>query len=529
MIEDEFYKTPTIVDLGEEKINEPLPAKIGDYKIESLLNKGGMSILYLGTHPDTHEPITIKVLSKEYLSHPEMVDRFLQEAEIIELTNHPNIVKLYGHGRWEGGLFIAMEFIQGISLRQMILQQTMSLKRSLEVVLQISHALAHLHAHGVIHRDLKPENILLTAQGGVKVIDFGIAALYPEEEAKKKHRKRIMGTPSYMSPEQREDPMNVTYASDIFSLGVITYELVLGRLSHGVIHLALMPKGLQKILSKALQPLAKDRYEDIIDFIKDISLYLTSPEIKRDMRGSDYLGELSENLKEAQNLVVTHEVPTWPRAEIGIASNSNTAISSVYYDFFQKKNGVYSVVIGESIATGVEGLLYIAMLRGMIRSLNEFIEQPKELTLKLNQLILEEGKDRSYSLAYLTLFPNEERFSYIACGYSPLWYLPNGSDTPRRLAADNLALGLTSDLEIFEVESNWHVGDSVLLHTFQAGLSKSVADLEIDERFFLEALQENIFLPPKAQVEAIFRKVTREESRSLFERPVTIIGIERTG
>lgn len=529
MTEANFHKTPTLLEFEEEEIAPPMPKEIGGYKIESLLNKGGMSLLYLGIHPQSHEPLTIKVLSNAYLSQPEGVKRFLQEAEIIELTNHPNIVKLYGHGRWEGGLYIAMEFIQGLSLRQMILQQTMSLKRALEIVLQIAHAISHLHAHGIIHRDLKPENILLTSEGGVKVIDFGIAALYESDMEKKTGKKRIMGTPSYMSPEQREDPTNVSFTSDIYSLGVITYELVLGRLSHGVIHLALMPKGLQKILSKALQPDLKERYQDIVDFIRDVSEYLSSDELKRDLRGVDYLGELSENLKEAQNLVVTNKIPEWPRMDIAIASNSNSAISSVYYDFFQVKNGVYSIVIGESIATGVEGLLYIATLRGMIRSLNGLVENRKELVLKLNNLVMEEGEDRSYSLAYLTLFPNEDRFSYISCGYSPLWYHAAGADGPRRLAAENLALGLTHDLDILEVESNWNVGDSVLLHTFQAGLSKSVADLEFDEEVFLDSLKENLYLPTKQQVDAIFRKVTKAEAQSLFERPITIIGVERTG
>src|ERR1700733_8205323 len=156
---DDFHKRQTLVGLpGTSDLlsTDELPSKIGGYKIESLLSKGGMSLLYLGIHPETHEPLAIKVLSSKYLSHPEMVERFMREAEIIELTNHPNIVKLFGHGKWAGGVYIAMEFIQGISLRQMLLQEAMSLKRALDVVLQISHALVHLHAHGIIHRDLKP-------------------------------------------------------------------------------------------------------------------------------------------------------------------------------------------------------------------------------------------------------------------------------------------------------------------------------------------------------------------------------------
>ncbi len=232
---------------SNSSVNE-LPSQIGGYKIESLLNKGGMSLLYLGVHPETHEPITIKVLSSKYVSHPEMVERFMREAEIIELTDHPNIVKLYGHGKWEGGVYIAMEFVQGLSLRQMILQQAMSLKQALKITLQIAYALTHLHSHGIIHRDLKPENILLTAQGGVKVIDFGISQIYTEKESSK--NRHLIGTPIYMSPEQREDPLKVSFSTDIYSLGIIMYEVVLGRLCYGEIHLSSVSRGLQKILAK---------------------------------------------------------------------------------------------------------------------------------------------------------------------------------------------------------------------------------------------------------------------------------------
>ena len=324
-------------------MQDELPKKIGDYKIESLLNKGGMSLLYLGIHPETHAPIAIKVLLSKFVSHPEMIDRFMREASLIELTNHPNIVKLYGHGKWEGGVYLAMEFVQGISLRQMILQEAMSLKRALEVILQISHALTHLHVHGIIHRDLKPENILLTAQGGVKVIDFGISQMHTE---KPDPTRKFIGTPVYMSPEQRIDPLQVSFSTDIYALGIITYELVLGRLCHGVVHLSLVPRGLQKILSKALQPKPEDRYEDIVDFIKAISDYLSSGAIKKDMRGSDYSGELSENLKEAQVVLIPKEPPKWPRVDMALASNCSSALSSVYYDFFQQKDGAYHIVMG---------------------------------------------------------------------------------------------------------------------------------------------------------------------------------------
>jgi eukaryotic-like serine/threonine-protein kinase len=502
-----------------------LPKKIGPYKIESLLNKGGMSFLYLGIHPETHEPIAIKVLLPKYVSNPEMVEQFMREAEIIELTNHPNIVQLYGHGQWEGGVYIAMEFIQGISLRQMILQQAMSLQRALQVILQISYALTHLHAHGIVHRDLKPENILLTASGGVKVIDFGISLLHTDLLAKS--RKRMLGTPVYMSPEQRADPLHASFSSDIFALGIITYELVTGRLCHGTIHISEVPRGLQKILAKTLQPKPEDRYEDIVDFSSAVSRYLASDELKKDRRGSDYLGEFSENLKAAQVVLVPKTIPKWPRLELAVASNCNSAISSLYYDFLQPKDGIYMIVIGESLTTGVEGMLHIAILKGMVRALSSAIENPIDFVKSLNTRVLEAGMGEVFSFSLLTLYPIIERFSYISCGYIPLWYISAGAESPRRLAADNVPLGSRPMADVIEVDSNFSIGDSLLLHTFQAGRAKQLAEIELDEAQFLEALMENFFLSPQKQVDAIFRKVSQKDGRAFFERPLAVIGLER--
>src|SRR5437868_4613956 len=113
MAKEDFYKQNTLPEGLSEIIKtsprpSEIPKMIGPYKIENLLEKGGMSLLYLGVHPETNEPTTIKVLLPKFLSHPDVVQRFLTEAEIIAMSDHPNIVKLYGHGEWEGGLYIAM-------------------------------------------------------------------------------------------------------------------------------------------------------------------------------------------------------------------------------------------------------------------------------------------------------------------------------------------------------------------------------------------------------------------------------------
>jgi len=501
-----------------------IPQQIGDYRVDCLLDKGGTSEVYLGVHPKTREPVAIKVLAQKHLANVEAAKRFLHEAELIQTANHPNIIRIFNYGRWEHGFYIAMEFVQGICLREMILQQAMSLRRAIEVALQIAHAVTHLHVLGVIHRDLKPENVMLTAQGGVKLIDFGIAKFFSVAE----EGQRVIGTPAYMSPEQRKDPSQATFSSDIFSLGVILYELILGRLSYGTIQLTLIPKGLQTILASMLQPDPKQRYEDIVDVVQALSLYLASSTLEKDMRGSDYIGELNEDLKTSSSLLLPKQLPKWPSVSLGFVSNCNMALSAVYYDFFDQGGNTYSLVMGESLATGVRGLLEISMLRGMVRAL--FVKKlpPSEFVATLNDLLVDLNADQAFSFALLSLRPVEQRFSFIACGYNALWQIAAGSTTPRRISSHHVAIGIQKGLNFLEVDANWAMGDKLVLHTFQAGAAKHISDIERDEQNFLHALMQNLQLSPQKQVDTIFRSILQKEEKSLLQKLVTLISIERT-
>lgn len=528
MVEKDFYKQDTLPAFGEaeEPQEAPLPEKIGPYKVEALIEKGGMSYLYLGTHPDTGDTITIKVLSPKYLSHPEMVQRFLNEAEIIALADHPNIVKLYGHGEWEGGLYIAMEYIQGTTLRDLLTQQPMSLKRALEAVLEIAYAICHLHTHGVIHRDLKPENVLVTSQGQYKVIDFGIAQLLTDEAAMSQE-KRLIGTPVYMSPEQRQNPSSVSYPSDIYSLGIIAYELILGRLSHGEVHLSLMPKGLQKIFSKALQPNPKDRYQDIVDFITDISNYLNSTKLQQERGSADTLSELSEHLGHAQTLLLPKHPPAWPKVEIGVINHRGVSISGVYYDFFDISGGCYGIILSEPSAKGVEGVMYSAVLRGMVRTLSRLTQKPGELVTILNELLSNDPIDQIFTLSYLILDPVANQLRFISCGYGNLWYIPTGVNEPRKIAADNIALGIDGDAQFLEVNQSWNVGDTLLMNTFATIGSAEDKDTGFSEQDFRKAIMENLYKAPQKQVETIFRKALTSAKKALENRSISLISIQR--
>lgn len=533
MSEDDFHKKTTLTGVSKETPTTSngiveIPKMIGPYKIESLLEKGGMSILYLALHPETKEPTTIKVLLPRFLSHPDVVERFLNEAEIISMTDHPNIVKLYGHGEWEGGLYIAMEFIQGISLRQALLQSPISLKRALDIVIDIAYALCHLHTHGVIHRDLKPENILITESGQVKVIDFGIAQLLTEKSATDVPAKqRLIGTPIYMSPEQRENPENVSYPSDIYSLGIITYELILGKLSHGQVHLSLMPKGIQKILNRALQPRAQDRYQDIVDFITDISAYLNSTNWQKERMVGDQLSELLENFRAAKEVLAPSELPHWSGIELGLTSYRGLNIAGVYYDFFDFPDGDYGIMMGESSAKGAEGIIYTAMLRGMIQALRGTKSEPEKLAEALNRLVFEDHLDKIFTLSCLRLSPKKNQLSYLSCGYGSLWKIVQSANQPARIQSNNLALGIEKEVPFVATTSSWDPHDCLIMSSFAAATSEKPPKHEFSEEFLKQVLAESTNLSPQKIVDTVLLKAKLSLSKYLQERTLTLISVSR--
>lgn len=518
MAEKEFYKQPTSpgINVPDKQSAIEIPKQIGPYPIESLLEKGGMSVLYLGTHPETKEPVTIKVLSSKYLPHPAVVESFMNEAKIIEMTNHPNIIQLYGQGEWEGGLYIAMEFIQGISLRQYILQNPISLNRALDIIIDISYALCHLHAHGVIHRDLKPENILVTETGQIKVIDFGIARLLTEPSPNRP-RPQVIGTPIYMSIEQRDNPSSVSFPSDIYSLGIIAYELVLGRLSHGQIHLSLMPRGLQKILQKMLQPNPDDRYQDVVDVIADISSYKGSLMIQKDKMVGDPVSEMAENMKRAQMTLLASASPTWSGLEIGLAGHQGIGLSGIYYDFLELPEGSYGIIMGESASQGAEGVIYTGVLRGLVRALSRLTTKPIELVAILNDILFRDSMNQRFSLNYLVIEPASNQLRYISCGYGNLWQIKPNSPELIKITAANPPIGSAPDTVFEEKTAEWNVGDCLIFNTV-AGLSEDI---------FERAVAESRDKPPQRQVESIIRKLQTTSRKVFQERSISLVSILR--
>lgn len=512
MTQNFFYKQDTLPRLTEETA-PPTPEHIGPYKIESLLNKGGMSFLYLGIHPETKQPLAIKILSPSFLSDESAVERFLKEAHIISLSNHPNIVKLYGEGKWEKGLYIAMEWIRGISLRQFIMQQSLSLRRALEIILQVAYALHHLHSHGIIHRDLKPENILITEEGGVKVIDFGIAQVSSEKGTTPIIiRQGIMGTPNYMSPEQKEDASKASFASDIYSLGVISYELILGKLSYGVIQPSLLPKGLRKIIEKALAVSVSERYQAITEFINEISRYLTSGEIEKERPGSDQIKEVIETMQKVSQTLSSSTPKEWPQIEIGIARHALATQFGLYFDMAKLPSGAYLFALAESTVSGIESITFAANFRGMLKSLMyQYSQDPKskwqlkEMASSLNSMIREDPLQQKYAFSALILDPIREQLSFFNAGLNHIIHI-SVEGAARTLSSTNPILGQETSPEFTEVVDNWNIGDTILLHSLAPSYRTEPYQQRQTEKNLLESIQEEAYLSAQPQAEALMKK-----------------------
>jgi serine/threonine protein kinase len=204
---------------------------IGPYKTICKLGEGGMGLVYLAHDDELDRAIAIKLLPPHLAGDDEHLARLKQEARTASSLNHPNIITIYEIGQHESSAFIAMEYIDGQTLRDAMAGGPLPIRKTLQIATQIADGLAAAHKRGLVHRDLKPENIMLTREGSVKILDFGLARSVASGEAGSSQGKTdpgtIVGTFGYMSPEQAR-AANVDYHSDQFSFGAILYEMLTG-------------------------------------------------------------------------------------------------------------------------------------------------------------------------------------------------------------------------------------------------------------------------------------------------------------
>ena len=281
--------------------------KLKSYKLISLLGTGGMSEVYFAQDIRSDTKVAIKILDKKLSKDPEYIKRFKREVEISRTLSHPNIIKIISCGTDKGRYYIIYEYIEGMTLDKYIKSKKLSIKEIKVVTLQILKGLSYAHSKNIIHRDIKPSNIMIS-NGNVKILDFGIARATTKSTITK--TGMFMGSPHYTSPEQI-DGKKIDHRTDIYSLGIVLYEMVTGRVpfqadtplgfvkAHSYEQVPKIkrkiPSYLEEIIFKCLEKRPDNRYESA-KIIFDLIKLNNKTTVLLNSRGLDRGGDKEEEL-----------------------------------------------------------------------------------------------------------------------------------------------------------------------------------------------------------------------------------------
>ena len=236
-------------------------------EVLELLGRGGMGSVYKARQKNLDRLVALKVIPPDAAKDPAFTERFNREARAMARMNHPNIVTVYDFGQAGEVYWLLMEYVDGVNLRHTLRAGHLAPREALAIVPQVCDALQYAHDQGVVHRDIKPENVLLDRSGRVKIADFGLAKLLGKgpDDFTLTHTQQVMGTPRYMAPEQIERPSAVDHRADIYSLGVVLYEMLTGELPLGRFeppsHKVEVDVRIDQVVLRALEKAPERRYQ----------------------------------------------------------------------------------------------------------------------------------------------------------------------------------------------------------------------------------------------------------------------------
>jgi Tol biopolymer transport system component/predicted Ser/Thr protein kinase len=324
-VEEHFLDEP-VFSLGARLLDAddflPEKSEFASYRVEKLLGKGGMGAVYLAKDKRLERAVALKILPLSLGANTDGVMRFRQEARTASAISHQNVAHIYEFGEENERYFLAMEYVEGKTLRELLKEKSIDISRALEIAIQIADALDATHKRGIVHRDIKPENVIVKGNGLVKVLDFGVAKLFDLQATSRDPvlskislvnttPGTIMGTIGYISPEQLRSK-KADFRADVWSLGVVLYEMLSGRkpfegkTSEGIAK-AILKKipaplsfskidakdeaSLKKIVAKTLQKAAAKRYKSAADLANDLRTLKQNMEFNRQFSSAGFSGE----------------------------------------------------------------------------------------------------------------------------------------------------------------------------------------------------------------------------------------------
>lgn len=317
-------QSPSVENAGRQPTAAPLPGaaagfipptvselsqRFGQLEILELVGKGGMGAVYKARQPGLDRLVALKILPPDIGDDPAFAERFTREARALARLNHPHIVGVYDFGQNDGLYYFVMEFVDGVNLRQAIHSGSLQTKDALAIVPQICDALQFAHDEGIVHRDIKPENILIDKKGRVKIADFGLAKLLGHEQADHNltATHQVMGTIRYMAPEQMEGSRAVDHRADIYSLGVVFYEMLTGEVPVGRFALpsqkVQLDVRLDEVVLRSLEHEPQRRYQHVSEVKTDLENISRSVPPPVRSRKSVPVPEFGGDLEEARSQV----------------------------------------------------------------------------------------------------------------------------------------------------------------------------------------------------------------------------------
>jgi serine/threonine protein kinase len=268
---------------GQSPDEQELSRLFPQFTILERIGSGGMGWVYRVRQRGLDRLAALKIMAPGLAAEPAFVERFTREGQALARLQHPNIVSVYDFGEVEGYCWILMEYVDGVNLRQVMASGGLSPAEALRIIPEVCAALGYAHGRGVLHRDIKPENILLDAAGRVKIADFGVARLSGGDRAGSSLTQSgvSLGTPVYMAPEQIERPQDVDHRADIYSLGVVFYEMLTGELPLGRFPAPSETEGvdarLDPVVFRTLEKQRERRYQNASDMKTEVEAVKSMP------------------------------------------------------------------------------------------------------------------------------------------------------------------------------------------------------------------------------------------------------------
>ncbi|MGL6193724.1 MAG: serine/threonine protein kinase, partial [Thermoguttaceae bacterium] len=390
---------PATENRGQEPAIDAVQRAFPQLEIIEQIGRGGMGTVFKARQPKLDRFVALKILSEELAAKATFAERFAREGKLLARLTHPNIVSVYDFGQAESPhetgknttfFYLLMEYVDGVNMRQAMREERFTPEQAIAIVPKICDALQYAHDEGVLHRDIKPENILLDVKGRVKIADFGIASVIrnqqggaePQSDAEKSAENethltktgQILGTPSYMAPEQMDDPNRVDHRADIYSLGVVFYELLTGELPKGAFPLPseMTPVGaeIDGIVLKALQKNRDKRQQSAVELKTEIETITANSAPKREQFPffPDFLDFLEKrNAKNRVGMVlgmitcliaslcaIIFKAPIFQGLAIGAISGYGGAVLIQYIIFRVRKRKNKTTKTAKELKTGVE-------------------------------------------------------------------------------------------------------------------------------------------------------------------------------